>query len=165
MILWLIFIRYFIFLSSIGAASDTNKGLYSEELYVMLTGQQEHQIKTWIVAFLAIVAVFFLFKLLGFDELTQRHPPLYNAESRADVVNAYTHAQAYFSDYPSGEVTEDVLVNYGFHHNYKRQRGKSSPLQIINGIKESLIIVIDRPEATVRYKIDHLGSVESEEKN
>jgi len=66
---------------------------------LLLTGQQDHQIKIWIVAFLVIVAVFFLFKLLGFDELTQRHPPLYNAKSRGDVKIAYTHAQAYFSDY------------------------------------------------------------------
>ena len=39
----------------------------------------------------------------------------YNAAANADVKNAYTAAQAYFSDYPTGVITTTVLNNsYGF---------------------------------------------------
>ena len=39
----------------------------------------------------------------------------YNAAANADIKNAYTAAQAYFSDYPTGTIDTTVLMNsYGF---------------------------------------------------
>ena len=39
----------------------------------------------------------------------------YNAAANADIKNAYTAVQAYFSDYPTGTVDTTVLTNsYGY---------------------------------------------------
>ena len=39
----------------------------------------------------------------------------YNAAANADIKNAYTAAQAYFSDYPTGTIDTTVLTDsYGF---------------------------------------------------
>ncbi len=38
----------------------------------------------------------------------------YNAASNSDVKNAYTSAQAYYTDHPSGSASTGIIVGYGF---------------------------------------------------
>lgn len=77
----------------------------------------------------------------------------YNAVSNTDIKNAYIVAQAYFSDYPSGIVTDAVLSGYGF---------KSSPnvsLTITTGVESGLSMTAVHSAGDKTYTIDADGSI------
>ena len=58
-----------------------------------------------IIGILAAIAIpnFILYRQRG-----------YNASANADIKNAYTAAQVYFTDFATGEVTSPILTAYGY---------------------------------------------------
>lgn len=60
---------------------------------------------------IAIIGILAAIAIPNFITYRQRG---YDAAANADMKNMYTAAQAYFTDYPSGEVTLAKLTAYGF---------------------------------------------------
>jgi prepilin-type N-terminal cleavage/methylation domain-containing protein len=60
---------------------------------------------------IAIIGILAAIAIPNFISYRQRG---YDSAANADAKNAYTAAQAYFTDYPSGAVGPTALSNYGF---------------------------------------------------
>ena len=77
-----------------------------------MTIKQNRYQKLWLMIVIAIIGILAAIAIPNFISYRRRG---YNAAANADVKNAYTAAQAYFSDYPTGTVTTTILQNsYGF---------------------------------------------------
>jgi prepilin-type N-terminal cleavage/methylation domain-containing protein len=60
---------------------------------------------------IAIIGILAAIAIPNFITYRQRG---YNASANADVKNAFTAAQAYFTDYETGTVTTAILTGYGY---------------------------------------------------
>jgi type IV pilus assembly protein PilA len=58
-----------------------------------------------------ILALFIFVTIPNFVSVRIPNPEAY---SKSDLKNAFTAAQAYFSDYPNGSVNQENLKSYGF---------------------------------------------------
>ena len=73
--------------------------------------------------------------------------------SNADINNAYTAAQAYFTSYPSGQVTLPRLTSYGF------VQSKSVTVKILTGNRSNLKITAAHKDGSQAYTIDENGRI------
>ena len=76
----------------------------------------------------------------------------YNASANADVKNAYTAAQAYFTDYPTYGVTAAVLEGYGF-------KSTNNVVTTAAGSQASLTITAYHGSGDKTYSIDNAGTI------
>ena len=77
----------------------------------------------------------------------------YYSGANSDAKNAYTAAQAYFTDYPTGSITKPALVEGGF----KSTEGVNITA---NGEQNTLRIYTQHSSATDRiYTVDENGAI------
>ena len=105
----------------------------------------ELMIVVGIIAILAAIAIpqFSAYRLRG-----------YNAAARSDVKNAYTAAQAYFSDSPSATIDAAKLALGGFV-------GTSNvTLTVSNGLQSTLSLTgVHTTSGATTYTIDSAGKI------
>jgi prepilin-type N-terminal cleavage/methylation domain-containing protein len=77
----------------------------------------------------------------------------YNATSNADIKNAYVTAQAYFTDYPNGSVSNAILNSYGF------KSSEYVTLTIAAGLQGTLNMTTKHASGDKTYSIDADGNV------
>lgn len=77
----------------------------------------------------------------------------YNASSNTDIRNAFVAAQAYFSDYPDGTVTDSILTSYGY------RSSSNVTLSIITGTQSGLSLTTAHGAGDKTYSIDTDGNV------
>jgi len=77
----------------------------------------------------------------------------YNSGANADAKNAFTAAQAYFSDYPTAGIDKTELVIGGF----KSTVGVN--FTINNGSQSALSMTAYHPSGTRTYTIDSSGAI------
>ncbi|MDD5712054.1 MAG: type II secretion system protein [Smithellaceae bacterium] len=77
----------------------------------------------------------------------------FNAAAKSDLRTAYTVAQAFFSDYPAGTVTNSNLVSYGY------QNTTQVTVTIINGTMGSLTMTAAHTNGDKTYSVDKVGYI------
>lgn len=82
----------------------------------------------------------------------------YDAAANADAKNAYTAAQAYFTDYPTATVTLPKLKSHGF------VPSSNVTLTIISGRKSKLQIIAIHSSGTKTYTADSDGNISSQKR-
>lgn len=97
-----------------------------------------------IIGILAAIAVpnFMSYKQKGYD-----------AAANADIKNAYTAAQSYFSDYTSGAVTPATLTAYGFKSTANVQ------LTVADGTQSGLSLQTKHLSGAKTYTMDASGTI------
>ena len=99
---------------------------------------------------IAIIGILAAIAIPNFISYRQRG---YNAAANADVKNAYTSSQAYFSDYPKGSVDAASLVRYGYIQT------PDVVVVIQNGTYGGLSITAKHNKSTTTYTVDSTGKI------
>ena len=81
-----------------------------------------------------------------------------NTKAIIDAKNAYSLAQKYFTDHPSGELSLLLLHQYGY------QKSDKVTLIVVDGKKESLKLKSEHQEGTKVYLVDQKGYIQFKEK-
>ena len=68
-----------------------------------------------LIELMIVIAIIGILAAIAIPQFTAYRQRGYNAAANADVKNAYTAAQAYFSDNPAGTPTLANLQAYGFN--------------------------------------------------
>jgi prepilin-type N-terminal cleavage/methylation domain-containing protein len=67
-----------------------------------------------LIELMIVIAIIGILAAIAIPQFTAYRMRGYNASSKSDLKNAYTAAQAYFSDFPAGTVDSAALTSYGF---------------------------------------------------
>lgn len=76
-----------------------------------------------------------------------------DSKANADVKNAYTAAQAYFTDHPTATVSLSKLTSYGY------VQSSDVNLTVLSGGQYSLKITSSHTKGKKTYTIDSAGSI------
>jgi len=99
---------------------------------------------------IAIIGILAAIAIPNFITYRQRG---YDAAANADVKNAFTAAQAYFTDYESGTVTETILTGYGY------VQSPSVAVDVVAGTQGSLSITTAHTKGSKTYTISNTGVI------
>jgi len=67
-----------------------------------------------LIELMIVIAIIGILAAIAIPNFISYRKRSYDAAANADIKNAYTAAQAYFTDYPSGTVTITKMQSYGF---------------------------------------------------
>ena len=99
---------------------------------------------------IAIIGILAAIAIPNFIAYRQRG---YDATANADCKNAYTAAQAYFTDYPTGTVSLGELTQYGF------VQSGSVTVNVAAGYQSNLHITSTHGSGTKIYTVNSAGSI------
>jgi type IV pilus assembly protein PilA len=99
---------------------------------------------------IAIIGILAAIAIPNFVTYRQRG---YDASANADIKNAYTSAQVYFTDYEVGTVTSAKLVSYGY------VATTSVTLGITNGTQGALAMTTVHGNGANTYDINSAGAI------
>ena len=99
---------------------------------------------------IAIIGILAAIAIPNFISYRQRG---YNAAANADVKNAYTAAQAYFTDYPAGTITLGKLTSNGF------TQTQNNVVTVGGNTQNTLSITSSYSGVTRVYSIDSTGAI------
>ncbi len=100
----------------------------------------------------AIIGILAAIAIPNFITYRQRG---YDATSNSDAKNAYTAAQAYFTDYPSGAVTVAKILTYG----YVQSGDVSTIINTADDLQADLEIKTNHTSGSKLYTIDSAGAI------
>jgi len=83
----------------------------------------------------------------------------YNATAENDLKNAFTASQAYFVDYPDGQLDVNKLKEVGFN------KSEGVVIKIIQSGANNLLISSEHPSGTKIFKVSHDGNIQSSDKS
>jgi prepilin-type N-terminal cleavage/methylation domain-containing protein len=106
-----------------------------------------------LIELMIVIAIIGILAAIAIPNFISYRKRSYDAAANADIKNAYTAAQAYFTDYPSGTVTTTKLESYGF------QSTNDVTTAVVGGGQGTLSLTATHSSGDKTYTMDSHGNI------
>jgi len=101
-----------------------------------------------------VIAIIGILAAIAIPQFSQYRIRGYNTAARADVKNAYTAAQAFFSDSPAATVTTALITGYGF-----KSSSNVTTTVANNSSMAGLSITASHVNGNITYTVNSAGTI------